>query len=304
MPEDGSEFPPYAGGQYIALRRDNCRLTKKAIGPDGRIQYVPDIDEAGRQKRGPVSHSYSISSAPYETQLHRYLEFYVILHMDDKGLPGRLTDSLFRMESTGDTMIGYFYKITGDFTLEKRAAGFQNVVMVGTGSGLAPFASMIKQLHHEATQGKMSDVRYTLFHGNRGYRELGYNDELTLIEKSRKLDFIYVPTVSRPSKLDYEHLGLGKGRANNLLRLVFDMRLREEKEFERLSVQELDTTRAKASLAKTVRPVLPHHISQQELRQRMNPRTTVVLTCGNPDGMADIKIIAEAQGMQFEMEEW
>ncbi len=251
-----------------------------------------------------MSHSYSISSAPYETQLHRYLEFYVILHMDDKGLPGRLTDSLFRMESTGDTMIGYFYKITGDFTLEKRAAGFQNVVMVGTGSGLAPFASMIKQLHHEATQGKMSDVRYTLFHGNRGYRELGYNDELTLIEKSRKLDFIYVPTVSRPSKLDYEHLGLGKGRANNLFRLVFDMRLREEKEFERLSVQGLDTTRAKASLAKTVRPVLPHHISQQELRQRMNPRTTVVLTCGNPDGMADIKIIAEAQGMQFEMEEW
>ena len=54
--------------------------------------------------------------------------------------------------------------------------------MIGTGSGLAPFAAMVKQLHHDATRGSASDVRYTLVHGNRSYAELGYHDELAAIE--------------------------------------------------------------------------------------------------------------------------
>ena len=45
MPEDGSPFPGYKAGQYIALRRDDCRLTKRTIGEDGKPRYVPDLDE-------------------------------------------------------------------------------------------------------------------------------------------------------------------------------------------------------------------------------------------------------------------
>jgi len=36
----------------------------------------------------------------------------------------------------------------------------------------------------------------------------------------------------------------------------------------------------------------------------MDPPTTVILTCGNTGGMADIKHIAEVQRIRFEMEEW
>ncbi len=304
VPEDGSEFPPYLAGQYIALRRENCRLTKKVVGPDGKVDYVPDLDETGQQKRGAVSHAYSISSAPFETLISRYLEFYVVLQIDERGRPGRLTESLFQMESTGDRTISYFYKITGDFTLEKRASGFQNVVMIGTGTGLAPLAAMIKQLHYEATQGHASDVRYTLFHGNRVYPELGYQDELATIEKSGKLDFVYVPTVSRPTDPDFGNPDLGKGRANNLVRHVFGMPKKEEEDLARLAAQGLDTTEAIAALQSTVRPTLPRGVSESRLRERMDPRTTVLLTCGNPGGMADIKAIADAQGIRFEMEEW
>jgi ferredoxin-NADP reductase len=304
VPDEGTVFPPYEAGQYIALRRENCRLTKKLVGPDGRFVYAPELDESGQQKRGPVSHSYSIASAPYETLLQRYLEFYVILHVDDRGQPGRLTESLFQMEAEADNTITFFYKITGDFTLEKRAAGYNNVVMVGTGSGLAPFASMIKQLHYDAAQGRRSDVRYTLFHGNRGYQELGYHEELTVIEASRRLDFVYVPTVSRPSKQDHENAGVGKGRANNLLRHVFDMPLKEEDDLKQLSAQGLDTARTKALLERTIHPVLPQHVAREQLPQRMNPQSTVILTCGNPQLMADIERIAGSQGIHFEMEEW
>jgi ferredoxin-NADP reductase len=304
VPDDGSEFPPYLAGQYIALRRENCRLTKKSVGPDGKTEYVPDLDEAGRQRRGAVSHAYSISSAPFETSLCRFLEFYVVFQVDERGQPGRLTESLFQIEKGGDTTISYFYRITGDFTLEKRAAGFQNVVMIGTGTGLAPFTAMIKQLHHDATEGRASDVRYTLFHGNRGYPELGYHSEIATIEKSGTFDFVYVPTVSRPSDPDFGNPDLGKGRANNLMRRVFGMPLKEEEDLARLTGQGLDTTEAAISLQSAVRPILPRGISESRLRERMDPRTTVFLTCGNPGGMADIKTIADAQGIRFEMEEW
>lgn len=304
VPEDGMEFPAYRAGQYIALRRENCRLTKKLVRSDGRIEYVPDLDEQGKQKRGPVSHSYSIASAPYETLLHRYLEFYVIMHLDDKGQPGRFTESLFHVNPDGDNMITYFFKIAGEFTLDKLAAGFSSVVMVGTGSGLAPFASMMKQLHYEASQGKRTDVRYTLIHGNRGYQELGFHDELIALEASEMLDFLYVPTISRPSKEGQDPLTVGKGRANNVLRHIVGMPTREEEDVEQNRAGGVDVSQGKALLDRVVRPVLPHHISLEFVRQRIQPGNTIIITCGNPEGMADIKYVADAQGIHFDMEEW
>src|SRR5215510_2901069 len=78
-PEDGARFPDYQPGQYIALRREDCRLTRREVGPDGKAHYVHILDEHGQPKRGPVTHSYSISSAPYKTRETGSLEFYVVL---------------------------------------------------------------------------------------------------------------------------------------------------------------------------------------------------------------------------------
>src|SRR5215475_5573209 len=79
MPESGSSFPSYKAGQYIALGRRDCRLTRKSVGNDGEPCYVPDVDAGGAPKLGMVTHAYSIASAPFETEERRYLEFYVIL---------------------------------------------------------------------------------------------------------------------------------------------------------------------------------------------------------------------------------
>jgi hypothetical protein len=49
---------------------------------------------------------------------------------------------------------------------------------------------------------------------------------------------------------------------------------------------------------------LPEHLSPAELRKRLDPPQTVVLTCGNPSLMADIKFITETNGMRFEKEDW
>src|SRR5207248_7943397 len=102
-----------------------------------RIGYVPDLDAEGQQKRGPVTHSYSISSAPFETAQGNYLEFYVVLEQGQDGVLGRFTESLFRgVEAQQNGSVAYVGRVVGDFTLAKRAAGVEQVLMVGTGTGL------------------------------------------------------------------------------------------------------------------------------------------------------------------------
>ena len=285
MPAPGSRFPDYEAGQYIALRREDCRLTKRITDPNGVVRYVTDLDESGNPKHGPVMHSYSIASGPFETRKSGYLEFYVILEQDALGEPGRLTESLFRVGSEAGAALTYVNRIVGDFTLAKRAAGVRNVFWVGTGTGVAPFVSMIKELHFKASQGSPPDgVQYTLLHANRTTEELGYHEELLRIEASRRFDFAYIPTVSRPTSRDLEDPGLGRGRANNVLRHLLGMPPKEQQGL--------------------VAPVLPRHIALDEVRQRLEPGCTVILTCGNPSLMADIKYIADSNQIRFEKEDW
>jgi ferredoxin-NADP reductase len=301
--ENGSHFPPYVPGQYIALRRENCKLTRRVADMDGHITYAPDIDENGGPRYGSVTHSYSITSSPSETLQHGCLEFYVVLEKGENQYPGRFTESLFRDQPNGDRRLTYFDRIAGDFTLEKRAGGFASVLLVGTGTGLAPFRSMIRQLHGEALAGKSSNVRYTLLHANRTLQELAYHQELCDIEASRSLDFVYLASVSRPSPNDLKNPTLGKGRANNLLRRIFDMPLKEE-EAHRTGPSDDAGKQTQLAQAQVVQPVFPDRHPAQKLRHRLDSSDTVILTCGNPAAMADIQAIASANQLRFEKEDW
>src|SRR5262249_14794148 len=192
----------------------------------------------------------------------------------------------------------------GSFTGERGAGGFENVILVGTGTGLAPFRSMVKQLDFQAGVGKRDGVRYTLLHTNRTYEELDYYQELLDIEAARRFDFVYIPTVSRPTERDLNDPKLGHGRANNVLRHLFGMPLTEEQDIPQIAAKGGDPTRGKAALEKTIRPLLPKKFTREALAPRMEPSKTVVVTCGNPWSMEDIKYAAEAKGMRFEKEDW
>ena len=280
--DNGGRVPPFVAGQYIALRRDDCLLTKK-VKEGNEIRYVPDLDADGKQKRGPVTHSYSIASAPFETAEDKYLEFYVVLERDGHAELGRFTESLFRMERKGSDRLDYLERVAGNFTLARRAAGFAHALMVASGTGLAPFVSMVKQLHFEAQRNGAPRKRYTLLHANRTYEELAYHSELIVIEASNTFDFVYVPSVSRPTARDRGDSHLGAGRANNVLRHVFGIPARE---------------------AQAVLPELPRDRPLAMLQERIDPEHTVVLACGNPDGMEDIAWVAARKGVRFEKEDW
>ena len=279
---NGGRVPPFVAGQYIALRRDDCLLTKKVKEGD-EVRYVPDLDADGKQKRGPVTHSYSIASAPFETAEGKYLEFYVVLERDGHAELGRFTESLFRVERKGSDRLDYVERVVGNFTLARRAAGFAHVLMVASGTGLAPFVSMVKQLHFEAQRNGAPRKRYTLLHANRTYEELAYHSELIVIEASNTFDFVYVPSVSRPTARDRGDSHLGVGRANNVLRQIFDIPARE---------------------AQAVPAELPRDRPLEMLQERIDPSHTVVLACGNPDGMEDIAWVAARKGVRFEKEDW
>jgi ferredoxin-NADP reductase len=304
MPEAGASFPSYAAGQYIALRRNSCKLTRRVKDADGRTHFVPDLDADGVQRVGPVAHSYSISSAPCETEEHGWLEFYVVLEVTEEQFPGRLTESLFRVDPPRDDQVDYMDRIAGDFTLEKRRGPARNVVMVGTGTGLAPFAGMLKQLDHEAARGRGDGVRYTLLHANRTTAELAYHQRLQEIERSGHLDFVYLASVSRPSPADAQDPRLGRGRANNVLRRLFDLPTREEEDLKLAQQGGGDVALAQAALDRSVRPELPSHVTAATLSARLAPAETLVLTCGNPSSMADIRTVAESVGARFEKEDW
>lgn len=301
LPEDGSRFPTYKPGQYIALRRDDCRLTRRVVDASGHARYVHDVDESGKPRLGPVTHSYSIASAPFETERGGHLEFYVVLERGE--VPGRLTESLFGIDGGRGDHLKYYDRITGDFTLDKRAAGGRDVLMVGTGTGVAPFVSMVKQLHHEAARGESDGKRYTLIHANRTREELAYHEELVAAAASGRLDLVYVGSVSRPVSSGADPR-IGAGRATNLLRHVFDLPLKEDEDVAAARRGEGDAGSAEKALARAVRPRLPDHVDHRGLRDRLDPAHTVVLTCGNPAAMADVGTIAGTLGMRYEKEDW
>ena len=302
MPEPDSQFPDYKAGQYIAIRRDDCKLTRKrGVAPDGKPIYEPELDPWGRQTIGPITHSYSVASAPSETAEHGWLEFFVALEYGLHGLPGRLSEALFGMSKETSCEVTYYDRIAGNFTLSARTAELENVLFVGTGTGVAPFVSMVKELH---AQGGGSDGRrYTLLHANRTVAELGYHDALFEIEAAGRFDFMYVPTVSRPSEHAAVDTRIGQGRASNMLRHIFDLPTTED---DKLTNAVGDVARVAAGLAleRLVHPVLPSHLTASAIRDRVDPAGTVLLTCGNPVSTADIKSTAARREIRFEMEEW
>lgn len=301
MPEDGRSFPDYEAGQNIALWRDNCKLTRRVgRGPDGKSTYEPDLDPWGRQQVGTVTHAYSVASAPAETSEHGWLEFLIALEYGVHGLPGRLSESLFGMDEE-DADLGYFDRIAGDFTLAARAGDAQSVLMVGTGTGVAPFAAFVKQLHAAAS---LEDTRrYTLVQTHRTVRELAFHELFLEIEASGRFDFTYVPTISRPAQEAAVDPRIGQGRATNVVRHLYELPTAEEDK-QTGAKSDVSVVAANLAMERLVHPVLPRHLNADELRQRHEPAKTVLMSCGNPAAMADLRATCERRQIRFEMEQW
>jgi ferredoxin-NADP reductase len=169
-----------------------------------------------------IPRPYSIASSPSQTRL---LEFYINLVAE-----GRLTPSLWDEEvlhglKTRDPETAL--AVTGPkgrFVLDPEDT--RDLVFVASGTGLAPFMSMIRKLNEDslAAPELFRPRRTYVVHGVSYSSNLGYNHELsglaseTLRHPERKLSIVYLPTISRPY-MDPGWTGL-KGRAETLFEPV------------------------------------------------------------------------------------
>lgn len=211
-----------------------------------------------------LARPYTICSSPSEK---RCIEFYINLVRE-----GRLTPSLFEsevLEGLRTQHPGTVAAITGPkgiFVIDP--ADDRDLVFIASGTGLAPFISMIRKMNEDflRSPGRFRSRRIYLIHGVSYSSHLGYREELerlaaeSLSDGTRKLALTYLPTISRPL-MEPAWTGL-TGRAETIL--------------QRHEQRGCNTP----NLAETVSAMLSNLI---------HPSTHVVYVCGHP-GTIDIVV--------------
>lgn len=161
------EFLP---GQYVALGLPGSSPRSPHFPPEIEV-HAPDKI---------IKRAYSIGSPPAEKE---YLEFYIAI------VPtGALTSRLAVLRE-GDRLFAA-PKITGTFTLHGVPTD-RNLVLVSTGTGLAPFMSMI-----QTPETWSPSRRITVVHGVRYATDLAYREEIRQLQ-ARYPNLAYHAFVSR-----------------------------------------------------------------------------------------------------------
>jgi ferredoxin--NADP+ reductase len=168
---DGWELPAFKPGQFAVL----------GLPPEAERCEDSDPEEDAGTPGELIRRAYSIASSSVSRE---YLEFYInLVHS------GLLTPRLFALKAGDRVWLGP--KITGTFTLDQ-APPDSNVALVATGTGLAPYMSMLRTMLHD-----IGDRRFAVLLGARHSWDLGYHAELVTMERLCE-QFHYLPSVSRP----------------------------------------------------------------------------------------------------------
>jgi ferredoxin--NADP+ reductase len=170
---DGWELPDFTPGQFGVL------------GLPGTAPRVPraDAEEPLQKPEKLIMRAYSIASS---SRAKEYLEFYINLV-----LSGQLTPRLFQLERGDRVFLGK--KITGMFTLEQVPED-KHLVLLGTGTGLAPYMSMLRTSFRCGEERK-----FVIIHGARHSWDLGYRAELTAMARMCG-NLQYVTSITRPQE--------------------------------------------------------------------------------------------------------
>ena len=171
---DGWDLPDFTPGQFAVLglpagapRCEVCDPEEADSGDSGKL----------------IKRAYSIASSSVAKE---YVEFYIVLVPS-----GALTPRLFALSNGDRLWLGK--KATGMFTLED-APDDKHIVLVSTGTGLAPYISMLRT---RLTCGDQR--RFAVLHGARHSWDLGYRSELMTLDRMCH-NFAYVPIISRPNE--------------------------------------------------------------------------------------------------------
>ncbi len=169
----GWQLPPFKAGQYTVLG---------LLGSAQRAAFTdPEEPPAATDKL--IRRAYSVASSSVENE---YIEFFITLVRS-----GALTPRLFALRPGGSLWLSP--KMVGMFTMDSVPSS-QNIVLVATGTGLAPYMSMLRTHLPE-----IRDTHVAVIHGARHSWDLGYRAELATMQRLVPR-FAYVPIVSKPEE--------------------------------------------------------------------------------------------------------
>lgn len=169
---DGWRYPPFQSGQFAVL------------GLPARAARVP-LSDPEPEPQDPdrlIRRAYSIASSPLE---RGHVEVFVTLVRS-----GELTPRLFALAPGDRLWLGP--KPSGMFTL-RDVPQDRNVALVATGTGLAPYMSMLRTELLTGGGGR----RVAALLGARHSWDLAYSAELVTMQRLSPI-FTYLPIVSRP----------------------------------------------------------------------------------------------------------
>ena len=189
-PNDGP-IPDFKAGQFVTLGLH--------IPTEGKI----------------IRRAYSIASPPEQK---KYFE--LVIRWVRRPVPGRLTTELFNKKEEDEIT---WVKPVGIFTINEKlhngSADNRRMVLIGGGTGLAPFISY--SLHMKAIGSKREIV---VLHGASYVDELSYRELLTELEQESidkgrdKWNFRYRASISRPQEWFNRSWSGQKGRVETFLR--------------------------------------------------------------------------------------
>jgi ferredoxin-NADP reductase len=269
--------------EAVKKKMQTATLVEKTVFAHGRLAVFKLMPDSGTRwwyragqyttlgldtaAHGFVPRAYSIAGSP----LDEGLEFYVAL-VDE----GQLTPTMFAQE-VGATF--YYLSAKGKFTVKE--AGRRTLVMVATGTGLAPFVSHVRTLWKMHQTGVPSPYRVVLFYGVSHGDELGYREELERYAaanaKKDGFDFTFICTSSRPDPARGWTPAIARGRVNEVVRHVIGAPIPEGR-----------------SVA------MPEGVDAAELRAHIlgaSVDDVAFLTCGNPGMIEDLEEPVKALGV-------
>ncbi|MEA3286881.1 MAG: ferredoxin--NADP reductase [Candidatus Marinimicrobia bacterium] len=176
---DGWGLPDFKAGQFTVLGLPGTAPRHELSDPE------PDLKDPLKF----IRRAYSVSSASVTKE---YIEFYITMVRS-----GALTPRIFALEPGNRIFLSP--KFSGVFTLD-RVDQDSNIILLGTGTGLAPYMSMLR-----ADLPCNAQRKYIIVHGARHSWDLGYRSELNTIANVCN-NFTYIPAITRP---DIEHINWG-----------------------------------------------------------------------------------------------
>jgi ferredoxin/flavodoxin---NADP+ reductase len=164
----------------------------------GLLGSEPRVPEAAAEETASepyklIRRAYSIASSSVE---RRYVEFYLTLVTS-----GQLTPRLFALQHGSRLFLGP--KASGVFTLD-RVPPDKAVVLIATGTGLAPYLSMLRTMLVDETRR-----RFIVLHGARYSWDLGYRGELESLARLRP-NLTYIPSITHPDQDPHFHGSTGR----------------------------------------------------------------------------------------------